>query len=83
MTGGGNAVSSGGMGQSPDGLVDLNHADRETLMELPGIGQAKADALIAWREEHGLFEKPEDIMQVPGIKEAAYEKLKDKITVNN
>ncbi len=66
-----------------DGLVDLNHADREALMSLPGIGEAKAEAILSWREEQGLFEKPEDIMQIPGIKEAAYEKLKDKITVKN
>ena len=85
MTGGGNHVSSedSGKGQNLDGLVDLNHADRETLMSLPGIGEAKAEALIDWREKQGFFEKPEDIMQVPGIKEAAYEKLKDKITVKN
>lgn len=63
------------------GLVDLNQADRAALMGLPGIGEAKAEAILAWREEHGPFEKKEDIMKVPGIKEAAYEKLKDKITV--
>ncbi len=63
------------------GPVDLNHAGKEALMTLPGIGEARAEAIIAYREEHGAFGSPEDIMQVPGIKEAAYEKLKDSITV--
>lgn len=67
--------------QDKNGLVDLNHANKEELMALPGIGEARAEAILAWREEHGAFQKPEDIMQVSGIKEAAYEKLKDKITV--
>lgn len=76
-------AADGDWAAGPGGLVDLNYADRETLMALPGIGEAKAEAILSWREEHGAFGKPEDIMQVPGIKEAAYEKLKDKITVGN
>lgn len=78
MTGG---QEPGGSGE--DGLVDLNHADKEALMTLPGIGEAKAEAILSWREEQGPFEEPEDVMRIPGIKEAAYEKLKDKITVKN
>ena len=78
MTGG---QELGGSGE--DGLVDLNHADKEALMTLPGIGEAKAEAILSWREEQGPFEEPEDVMRIPGIKEAAYEKLKDKITVKN
>ncbi len=62
------------------GLININTADRELLMTLPGIGEAKASAIIAWREEHGPFGKPEDIMQVSGIKEAAFEKIKQWIT---
>lgn len=63
------------------GLVDINRADAALLCTLPGIGEARADAIIAYRESNGAFQSPEDIMQVPGIKESAYEKLKDKITV--
>lgn len=63
------------------GLVDINTADADTLCTLPGIGAARAQDIIAYREENGAFEREEDIMKVPGIKEAAYLKLKDKITV--
>nr|WP_269141917.1 helix-hairpin-helix domain-containing protein [Lientehia hominis] len=79
--GGDTAENGGEPGASNDGLIDINHAEKELLMTLPGIGEAKAEALIAYREAHGAFERPEDIMQVSGIKEAAYERLKDKITV--
>ena len=79
---GANGTDADRENNDPDGgLVDLNQADRAALMGLPGIGETKAEAILAWREEHGPFEKEEDIMKVPGIKEAAYEKLKDKITV--
>lgn len=61
-------------------LVNINTADKELLMSLPGIGEAKALAIIAWRTEHGPFQTTEEIMQVSGIKEAAYEKIKLLIT---
>ena len=48
---------------------------------MPGIGDSKAAAILAWREEHGRFETIEDIMKVSGIKEGAFSKIKDKITV--
>lgn len=62
-------------------LVDINSAEEALLCTLPGIGASRAEAIIAYREEHGPFETGEDIMKVPGIKEGAYEKLKDRITV--
>ncbi len=79
--GGAAAQSGGDPGAPDDGLIDINHAEKELLMTLPGIGEAKAEAVIAYREAHGAFKRPEDIMQVSGIKESAYERLKDKITV--
>jgi len=63
------------------GLVNINKADTSQLCTLPGIGESRAAAIIAYREEHGDFASPEDIMQVSGIKTAAYEKIKDYITV--
>lgn len=65
-----------------DRLVNINTADKALLMTLPGIGEAKAAAIIARRTEHGEFRTKEEIMQVPGIKEAAYEKIKSLITVD-
>lgn len=69
--------STGGDG----GLVDINSADRDTLMTLPGIGQSKADKIIAYRETNGGFSSIEDIMLVAGIKEGLYNKVKDRICV--
>jgi len=63
------------------GLVNLNTADKEELMTLTGIGEAKAEAILAWRAEQGPFQNIEDIMLVSGIKEAAFRKIRDQITV--
>ena len=63
------------------GLVNLNTADAAALMTLPGIGESRAKAIISYREQHGAFVKIEDIMKISGIKEAAFSKIKDKITV--
>lgn len=50
-------------------------------MTLKGIGESRAREIIAYREKHGRFSKIEDIMQVPGIKDGAFQKIKDDITV--
>lgn len=75
----GNAASSSEDGQST--LVNINTADRAQLMTLSGIGETRADAIISYRESNGSFQKIEDIMKVSGIKEGAFEKMKDQITV--
>lgn len=61
--------------------VNLNNAAKEDLMTLKGIGQARADDIIKYRTEHGPFQSIEEIMNVPGIKNNAFEKIKDDITV--
>lgn len=76
----GQAGSAGVSGEA-DTRVDLNHADQAALMALPGIGEARAAAILAYRESHGPFQSPEEIMNVSGIKQAAYEKLKDQIVI--
>ena len=63
------------------GLVNLNTADIQTLKTLSGIGDSKAQAILAYREEHGGFSSIEEVMQVPGIKESIFSKIKDKIEV--
>ncbi len=62
-------------------MVSINQGTKEQLMTLPGIGEAKAEDIITYREENGLFEKIEDIMNVSGIGEAVFAKIKDYITV--
>lgn len=67
--------------EEDDGLININTATKDELMNLPGIGEARADSIISYREENGDFADIADIMNVSGIKEAAYEKIKDKIKV--
>lgn len=67
--------------KSSEKLIDINTADLETLCKLPGIGESKATDIITYRDKKGSFQKKEDLMKVPGIKENLYEKIKDKIIV--
>lgn len=67
--------------QAESGMIDLNQATKEQLMTLTGIGEARAKDILAYREEHGNFQAIEEIMKVPGIKEAAFAKIKDEIVV--
>lgn len=64
-----------------DGRININTADADKLTEIPGIGQTRAQAIIAYRTENGDFTCVEDIMKVSGIKNALFEKMKDFITV--
>lgn len=64
------------------GLVNINTASSAELCNLPGIGESRAADIIAYRETHGGFTVPEEIMQVTGIKEGMYEKIKDMICVD-
>lgn len=61
--------------------INLNTADSAALQTLSGIGEAKAAAILAYREEHGGFSSIEEIMNVPGIKESTFSNIKDKIAV--
>lgn len=68
-------------GKTESQPVNINTADKETLMSLPGIGAGKAEEVIAYREAGGAFKDIQDIMLVDGIKEGVYAKIKDKICV--
>jgi len=61
--------------------INLNTATKEQLMTLRGIGEARAGDIIRYRETHGSFSCIEDIMKVSGIKDAAFQKIKESITV--
>lgn len=63
-------------------LLNLNTAAKEELMMLPGIGASKAEAIIAYRESVGRISSPDELMNIPGIKDGVYSKFKDKVCVD-
>ena len=66
---------------SGNGLININTATKEQLMTLKGIGESRAEDIIAYRESNQGFKSIEDIMNVSGIKDALFNKIKDNITV--
>ena len=64
-----------------DTRVNINTASLEELMTLSGIGQAKAEQIIVYRNTNGDFSSVEEIMNVDGIKEGLYNRIKDDIRV--
>lgn len=75
------AGDSGGGAETSPGKVNLNTAGLEELMGLPGIGEAKARAILDYRKTQGAFASVEDVMQVSGIGPAVFEKLREWIIV--
>ena len=63
------------------GKVNLNTASKEQLMTIPGIGESKADSIISYREKNGAFSNIEEVMNISGIKDGLFEKMKEYITV--
>ncbi len=77
------AGSSEGSGTvyAETGKVNINTASRDELMTLNGIGESKADSIIRYREENGPFQDIRDIMNISGIKEGVFNKIKEDITI--
>lgn len=64
-------------------LVDINTADAATLAkELTGVGEAKAQAIVAYREQHGPFKSVDELALVEGIGQKTVAANKDKLTVS-
>ncbi|CVI66183.1 ComE operon protein 1 [Clostridiales bacterium CHKCI001] len=63
--------------------LNLNTASKSELTQLPGIGEVKAEAILSYRDTNGAFQTIEELMNIPGIKEATFEQIKDLITVTN
>ena len=76
------AVAAGAAPVEEGHRVDLNTASAAELARLPGIGPAKAQAIIEYRAQEP-FSKPEDLIKVKGIGEKLYERLRDQITVGD
>lgn len=67
--------------ESENGLININTASKRELMNLPGIGESKADAIISYRNKNGNFKNISDIKNVSGIGSGTYEKFKSNICV--
>ncbi|XJZ26291.1 helix-hairpin-helix domain-containing protein [Bacillota bacterium Lsc_1132] len=68
-------------GVTGKGKVNLNKADASELETLPGVGPAKAAAILDFRKQNGSFQSPDDLKKISGIGDKTFEKLKDLITV--
>ena len=76
------SVSIGNENKSTsNGKININIASKDELMNLPGIGEVKADAIIKYRE-NTKFSKIEELMNVNGIGESIFESLKEEISIN-
>ncbi|BFH12715.1 helix-hairpin-helix domain-containing protein [Paenibacillus melissococcoides] len=63
------------------GRININEADAEALMKLPGIGPSKSQAIVKYRESHGPFQRLEDLKKVKGIGPAIFAKLRDQASI--
>jgi competence protein ComEA len=77
---GATGASGPGVGQ-PAEPIDLNAADVAALDSLPGIGPATAQAILEQRTRQGGFRSTRDLLRVPGIGEARFARLKDRVRV--
>lgn len=66
----------------PGEVIDLNTASVSDLDRLPSIGEKRAQAIVAYREEHGPFATIEDVMLVSGIGEGIFQQISDYLTVS-
>lgn len=70
-----------GKEETENKIININIASEKELSTLPGIGSAKAKAIISYRTTNGFFQSIEDIKKVSGIGDATFNKFKDRITV--
>lgn len=74
-------VGAGLIAQPSNGLININLADSQTLQKLPGIGPAKSQAIISYREQNGTFNNIQDLLKVSGIGDATFTNLEALVTV--
>ncbi len=80
-TDGGRTKSGSVAAKQSSSVVNINAAGTTELQTLPGVGEATAKKIVAWRTDHGRFKRVEDIMDVPSIGEKKFEKMRHRITV--
>ena len=67
--------------ETDDGRININTASADQLTAIPGIGEVKAKSIVDYRMEQGAFSDTEEIMNISGIGEATYAKIRDYIKV--
>lgn len=67
--------------KTEEACISINHANKESLMLIKGIGPAMADRIIEYRNENGYFQKIEEIQEVKGIGEKTFEKMKAQLCI--
>ncbi|MBY0597196.1 helix-hairpin-helix domain-containing protein [Bacillus bingmayongensis] len=77
----GEQVQAANLSSEQEGKIQINVAPKEQLEKITGIGPRKAENIMKYREEHGPFQKIEDLLEVDGIGEKSLEKIKDKIII--
>lgn len=75
-----NLYMSDNIEESEEEKVNINTASKEELMTLKGIGATRAESILSYRKSNGGFESIEELMEVEGIKEGVFDKIKDSIT---
>ena len=79
------AISSSQDTASPsvtqDTRININTATVAELVALPGIGEVKANAIVAYREQNGAFQRTDELLQVSGIGTVTYQRLRELVTV--
>jgi len=75
-------VPAGVFEEDPSQPVDINSADALRLEKLPFIGPVKAQDIVDYRNEHGPFSTPDDIMKVKGIGPKTFERIRERITIS-
>lgn len=67
--------------RAPQAPVNLNTATMTELMQLPKVGVKTAERIVAYRKQHGAFKRPEEVMNVKGIGEKSFAKLRPHLSV--
>ncbi|EJQ49016.1 comEA protein [Bacillus cereus BAG6X1-2] len=74
-------VQEGVASSKSEGKVQINTASKEQLEKITGIGSRKAESILKYREEHGPFQKIDDLLEIDGIGRKSLEKIKDQIII--